>query len=304
MKDKNSVLANNRSELYHIEKNYLKQPRVFGDFLLFQIGRLYCGPHTVVTPHAHINLFELTIVTGGRGIVTTNGVAIPVERGDIYLSFPGDFHAIASNEDDPLKYDFCAFNTTNPEFVADFERIVENYMSADRRIIRDEKISSLVRSAITDIDGDRRYSYEMLIASFGQMTIRILRNFLERDIEDDNINVSDPAMLCYRLMNYIDTHICTINGLSEISKITNYNYSYLSSLFKRVTGGTLLDYYKNRRLETGCLLVLEGQFSISYIAELLNYSSIYTFSRAFKDKYGLSPEQYRKKIVKEEAVSN
>ena len=60
------------------------------------------------------------------------------------------------------------------------------------------------------------------------------------------------------------------------------------------TDSTLADYYRNRRLEAARLLIAQGDLSITHIADLLNYSSIYTFSRAFKDKYGVSPEQYRK----------
>jgi AraC-like DNA-binding protein len=30
---------------------------------------------------------------------------------------------------------------------------------------------------------------------------------------------------------------------------------------------------------------------------MVNYSSIYTFSRAFKEKYGVSPADYRKQNV-------
>ena len=108
------------------------------------------------------------------------------------------------------------------------------------------------------------------------------------------MGVTEPEALCYRLMNYVDTHIYTMTGLGELAEETNYNYSYLSSLFRKTTSGTLTDYYRRRRLETARLLILENELSISHVAELLHYSSIYTFSRAFKDEYGLSPAQYRK----------
>ena len=94
-------------------------------------------------------------------------------------------------------------------------------------------------------------------------------------------------------MNYIDTHIYTMNSLSEISELTNYNYSYLSALFKRTTSGTMADYYRKRRLETARLLIIENKLKITQVASILHYSSIYTFSRAFKDQYGVSPEQYK-----------
>ena len=56
---------------YHLDKHYLADPRPFGSCLLFQLGRLWCTEETVVAKHAHINWFELTIVTEGKGIVST-----------------------------------------------------------------------------------------------------------------------------------------------------------------------------------------------------------------------------------------
>jgi AraC-like DNA-binding protein len=84
--------------------------------------------------------------------------------------------------------------------------------------------------------------------------------------------------------------------LEELSEATNYNYSYLSSLFRKTTSGTLADYYRRRRLETARLLIAGGEQNMTEIAALLHYSSIYTFSRAFKDEYGTSPTQYKRAL--------
>ena len=64
---------------YHINKSFFRSPLKFGEVYLYQIGRLFCNSDTVVDTHIHIDLFELTVVTGGRGVVTTNGVSVPVE---------------------------------------------------------------------------------------------------------------------------------------------------------------------------------------------------------------------------------
>lgn len=282
---------------YHLDRHYMKHPLCFGSFRLFQIGRLYCTPQTVVGEHAHINWFELTVATSGRGTVYTNGIGIPIERGDIYLSFPCDFHAITPDPADPLKYDFFAFGSDDPSFSAELEQIVQTHMSADCRIIRDDQIGSLIGNAIAEINTEKQYSKELLGAIFTHLLIRLIRDFSGPTVDTLRTAATDADALCYRLMNYIDTHIYTMTELSELSELTNYNYSYLSSLFHQVTSSTLSEYYRNRRLETARLLILENEMSISRIAELLNYSSIYTFSRAFKDQYGHSPEQYRKKIT-------
>ena len=279
---------------YHLDKSYLAAPLRFGSCRLFQIGRLFCTATTVVAKHAHINWFELTIVTGGRGTVYTGDVGIPVRAGDIYLSFPCDFHGITSDPKEPLQYDFFAFGTDDPARSADLERIVQTHMPADQRVIRDSSIGSLIGEAIAEMDRNGRYSSELLGAIFSQVSIRLIRGFLDEPVPSSHGNVTEQKALCYRLMNYIDTHIYTMTGLEELSELTNYNYSYLSALFRRVTGKTLADYYRNRRLETARLLITENELSITHIADLLNYSSIYTFSRAFKDRYGLSPDQYRR----------
>lgn len=285
---------------YHLDKHYMNRPLVFGKCRLFQIGRLYCTPQTRIEEHAHINWFELTIATGGKGVVYTNGVGVPIERGDIYLSFPCDFHAITPDATDPLKYDFFSFGVDDEALAADLEQILQTHMPADRRLLRDETISSLVSAAIAEINTEKRYSQELLNAMLTQLIIRLVRGFLGQSPEGLRANATESDTLCYRLMNYIDTHIYTMTGLEELAEAMNYNYSYLSSLFRKVTSGTLSDYYRNRRLETARLLILENELSISHVADLLHYSSIYTFSRAFKDQYGLSPEQYRKKMMRDE----
>ena len=90
-------------------------------------------------------------------------------------------------------------------------------------------------------------------------------------------------------MYYIDTHLYTMQSLAEIADAMNYNYSYLSALFRQHSSTTLLEYYRNRRLEAAKLLLAEGKLSVGAIADLLRYSSVYTFSRAYKEKYGISP---------------
>jgi len=282
---------------YHLDKHFLSQPLSFGSFRLFQIGRLYCTGQTVVGKHAHINWFELTIVTHGRGTVYTNDVGIPVERGDIYLSFPCDFHDIISDEREPLKFDFFAFGTEDPSFGEDLEQIVQSHMPPDRRIIRDETLAALVSGAIVELDGDKRYAQELLTATFTQALIRLIRDFTQDgETSTSKGSFTEPEALCYRLMNYIDTHIYTMTGLEELAEVTNYNYSYLSSLFHKTTSGTLTDYYRRRRLESARLLIAQDELNMTQIANLLQYSSIYTFSRAFKDQYGSSPSQYKKSL--------
>ena len=122
--------------------------------------------------------------------------------------------------------------------------------------------------------------------------------YLIRDLERESAprvrGASHADAICYKIMNYIDTHICTISSLEELSDAIGYNYSYLSDLFKETTGNTVSSYYRGRRLELAMEMLREGRMSITEIAERLGYSSLYAFSRAFKEKFGVSPKQYER----------
>jgi AraC-like DNA-binding protein len=42
-------------------------------------------------------------------------------------------------------------------------------------------------------------------------------------------------------------------------------------------------------------LMRSGRHSLTEIAEMMNYRSIHTFSRAFKKAFGVSPSEYKKR---------
>ena len=50
--------------------------------------------------------------------------------------------------------------------------------------------------------------------------------------------------------------------------------------------------YVLNRMHAAAMLLKENELSVGRIAQLLKYSSIYTFSRAFKSHFGVSPSQY------------
>ena len=278
---------------YHLNNAYFDSPLKFGDTQLWQIGRLYCSPSTVIGLHRHPLLFELTVATSGNGVVYTDGVPQHVEAGDIYLSFPYEAHKIESDAKEPLRYDFIAFMTDNQELLEALNRIRDEYGDPRKRLFRDEGITGLIGDALCEIETPDIYSEKMLEHIFSRIIIRIIRNFSNSSTEKKK-SASDAEALCYQAMYYIDTHVLSIKNLSDVSDAVSYNYSYLSDLFRRTTGQKLSDYYRSRKLEAAKQFLSDGG-TVTKISELLGYSSVYAFSRAFKEKYGIPPNRYRKK---------
>ena len=123
---------------YHLDNVFFNNPLEFDEVYLIQIGRLYCKNSTVIDTHIHTDLFELTIVTGGAGTVTTNDITSSIKNGDIYISMPGDIHKIESDKCNPLKYDFLAFKLKENQYKPDLIKISEDYHSPKNRIFKND----------------------------------------------------------------------------------------------------------------------------------------------------------------------
>ena len=172
------------------------------------------------------------------------------------------------------------------------KNIIQSSRNAESRIFQDEKISELIKSAITEFSAkEQLYSEEVLQDIFHLILLYLIRDF--NNVKQKTPNVSESEILCFQIMNYIDTHIYSLQKLEDIAPKFNYNYSYLSKLFKKVTGKTLLEYYRNRKMEIAKTLILEGKKTIGEIAEMLGYT-LYSFSKAFKAAYGVSPKNMQK----------
>ena len=274
---------------YHLD---IREVLPLKDLSVIQMGRLHCTERTVVNPHLHLDWYELTVVTEGVGTVYTGDVPTRMTAGDIYVSYPGDAHAIVSDEEMPLKYDFFAFRPTEEGLIRRLEELSLRRHGGDARVIRDDRIAHLVSNAIAERCSPEEDSPAVMEAIVLQLTAYLLRDLASLSSEKLPTHVGEGEYLCFQLMNYIDTHLYSLSNLEELARVTGYHYSHLSALFRKTTGGTLSDYSRTKRLGAARLLLQEGR-RVGDVAELLGYSSAYAFSKAYRNHFGVSPRTDR-----------
>ena len=275
-----------------LQKNYFDKRKNLGNFSLVQLGRMVCHGAHVIATHTHLDWFELTSVLSGEGEILANGEKVYISKGDIYLSFPCETHAIYSSEKHPLKFDFMSFVPIKDKVIKTFDALTSEIWQSSRRLIRDSRIPGLVDGCVEIfLDGEKNKT-EFASLSLELITMELAGFFKKKQTDADNVGNSRESGLCNDVNNYIDTHIFSIRNLSELSDITSYNYSYLSNVYKNTTGETISDYYNNKRFEKAKMLLEEGGRSITEISALLGYSSVYAFSKAFKDRMGIPPTRY------------
>ncbi len=272
---------------YKIDNWFLKDPLDLGKIKIYQVGRYY--PEVAIGKHVHSDFFELTVVTEGEAVVLTNEKKVPIKKNDIYVSFPFDRHAIMLKKDVPFHYDHIAFGINNPEYRELLTNITELYPDPDLRIISDQRINNLVVSIIGEFEQKQKYYQTAVTNSIYNIIIDIVRCFEEKKSPSFFGNASDAEIFCNRIMNYIDTNIYNMESLNCLAEVTNYNYNYISCLFKKTMNLNLRDYFIDKKLELADTLLKEGKLHVWQIAEKLHYSSGNVLTKAYKKKYGVSP---------------
>ncbi len=273
---------------YHFAKNFTDIKLNLGSVNIIQIGRRFCSREEIIPAHTHHEHYELTVVTGGEGVVVSNGESFKVKSGDLHLSIPCDIHEILATNSSELEYDFLSFTCNDDTLKQELKKISNNLIKVNSRVFQNSNITTLVSNAILELSTPKLFTEKLVENIITQIIIYIIRDF--NNVSRSTIKLSETEILCYQIMNYIDTHVYNIQNLQDIAPKFNYNYRYLTSLFKKTTGKTLHEYFQTRKLETAKVLISENKYKISEISSMLNYSSPFAFSKAFKNKFGVSPK--------------
>ena len=97
------------------------------------------------------------------------------------------------------------------------------------------------------------------------------------------------------ILHYIEENLSEPLSLQEIAQQYNYSVTYISKLFKNVTGSSLVSYIIEKRISRARHLMYEN-LEIMQIAEQVGYRNYSNFYKAFKKATGLSPEDYRHQL--------
>lgn len=96
---------------------------------------------------------------------------------------------------------------------------------------------------------------------------------------------------------FIESNSTTDIQLKGIATQANLSQYHFHRVFKSLTGDTTKDFLTRLRLEKAALKLKHSQNDIGQIAFDCGYQNHKTFTRAFKDYFGLTPLEYRTSIA-------
>ncbi|KLU72252.1 MAG: hypothetical protein RHS_1879 [Robinsoniella sp. RHS] len=103
--------------------------------------------------------------------------------------------------------------------------------------------------------------------------------------------------------SFITANYDSACSLAHIADHFYMSKSYLSRIFKEITGYTVNEYINVNRIQQARILLAETDLSITEIAERLGYESITYFEKIFRKHTETSPLKYRKQFNKSIALT-
>lgn len=94
------------------------------------------------------------------------------------------------------------------------------------------------------------------------------------------------------VLNYIEGHYKN-GSLSELALMMNYDVYWLSREIKKRTGKTYKELLQTKRMNQAVYLLTSSTLPVADIIESVGYDNTSYFYRKFKEKYGISPKDYR-----------
>ena len=151
---------------------------------------------------------------------------------------------------------------------------IVRYLSEEKSV----ENAMLLRKCINmDVAGAREYTKGIT---------GILHQCLNRK-EEDNFT---------KMLDYIQEHYQD-SGLTfeEVAAVGGISKSYLSKLFRAKLNMSYIEYLILVRLDKACILLRTTDIRVNEISQMVGYANVPSFRRTFKDRYGVSASEYRKR---------
>lgn len=230
------------------------------------------------------------MVNGEGKLKLENGLR-PIHEGDIVIINPTTLHTEITQEKNCLEYFVCAvenitFNTLSDTSDKKDNVFIHSIDDSDGRKL----LLGLFQKAEAELATQKLF-YEVYTQSLiNEALIYILRKTNLKNIENESAAVPNE---CAFVKQYIDMHFSEKVTLEDIAQKTYFSKFYIIHSFKKHFGITPFKYLLSKRLEEAENLLITTNMSVTSISSGIGFSSPSQLSKAFKQKHGITPQQFR-----------
>lgn len=232
-----------------------------------------------IIPAAH----TLALVTAGYGVLHTACGDFELSEGCLFFTFSAKPYYIENT--DGLEYLYISFIGQRVSGL--FQRL---NITRNAPVYHD--FSFLRENWVIAFEGANEFNSDLVCEG---LLLQSLSYLCVKGYEETKLSRTNTIL---NIKQYIDMHyIDTDLNLKSVSLKFNYNPKYVSAAFIKLVKVSFTDYVCELRMKHAETLLKGGLHNIQEVAMACGYADSLYFSKIFKKKFGVSPQNYIKREV-------
>lgn len=272
----------------------------------FPMGFYHCEvPEDFVNLLAHWHEeLEVTLVRGGRLHYAVGLTSFEAAEGELLLILPNTLHAARQIDRTRAVTDSVVFH---PRMLASAEPdvctsrfirpLLGGTLRPPARVRPDEPLYGAFRRCFETLwacrqESDPLYPLRAKAAAL-ELTGLIWRGADggERDEAPRQAGLHEEKIKL--VLSYLQAHYAEPVSVSALAAMCGFSQAHFMNLFKRYMNCTCVKYINELRLAHAALALEEGGETVMQAALDCGFSNISYFNRMFKQKYRMTPREYR-----------
>lgn len=254
------------------------------------------------TRHDRHAFRELIYADNSRILVESEHYTGPLERNQLIIHEESESHALRCPDDNAPNVIIIGFECHSP--VLDRFSHQPTLLTAEQQrllteIVRDGRTVFLPpydQPNLKDMKKRDRYPFG---ADQGiQLKLELL--LISMVQQSEAVAADNPLMAAdvkgRDVVEYLNQHYREPINLDELCFLFSTNKTTLCGQFRKTCGTTIIDYVNWLKIRDAKVMLREGRYNITQIAQLLGFSSVHYFSRLFKQYTHASPSAYIRSI--------
>ena len=257
------------------------------DMCLDYCGMERCKPGWSFGPYVRQNYVLHIIIEGKGSLYMSEGREYHLQKNEAFLLRPGEESVYTADEEQPWVYAWVGFHGYQAETIVSSMGFVQGQKDAIR--VADAVVLTGYISNMLDC---REMTFSNSLKRRAWLALLVSDIMDAADVPEKTEIVSEETYVHLAIEEIIGHYDQPVK-VAHVARKIGINRSYLSIIFKKRMGVSPQQFLINYRMEQASRLLSQTAMTIRTVAAAVGYTDPLTFSKAFKQKYGVSPSIYR-----------